>query len=464
MRSASLLLAATMLAAFAAPIAVRVDAARAADEPVAAAAPVKSPPTLETPNLPEAAAASAAAAKIPAGDADDPAVWIHPKTPADSLVVTAVKDGGMRVYDLRGRLVQMVLPLETDHGSGRINNVDVAYGLAFPDGSTADVVVASDRGLDVIRVFRIDGGDATPLKEITAHPTKRAFKERPRDDGAGAIANPLTEQETVYGLALWKKPSGDVVVAVTQRHQPRIGLFRLVPKADGTVETVYVRDFRFPVRFMGQDLRLENDDPNKDWSPQFEGLVVDQRTGILYAGQEDVGIWRVDLAAGETPRRPFYTTRGADGSRFHVPQSRIARDVEGLTIYYGEGDGGYLLASSQGQAHGDARAPDAPYDDSFAVFDLDGKAVPRYRGSFRIGANPAEKIDAVQESDGAEVISWGLPGFPNGLFITQDGYDGDDFSGEVDSTNFKYVDWGRIARALKPQLDITPGAYDPRNP
>ena len=456
MRSVSLFLAATMLASLAAPVAVRAEAA-------APAAPVKAPPTLETPNLPEAAAA-ASAIKIPAGDADDPAVWIHPTTPADSLVVTAVKDGGMRVYDLRGRLIQMVLPRRTEHGDGRINNVDVAYGLAFPDGSTADVAVASDRGLDVLRVFRIDG-DATPLEEITAQPTKRAFKERPRDDGTGAVANPLTEQETVYGLALWKEPGGDVLVAVTQRHQPRIGLFRLVPKADGTVATEYVRDFRFPVRFKGQDLRLENDDdPSKDWSPQFEGLVVDQRTGILYAGQEDVGIWRVDLAAGQAATRPFYTTRGAVGSHFHVPQSRIARDVEGLTIYYGEDGGGYLLASSQGQAHGDARAPDAPYDDSFAVFDLDGKAIPRYRGSFRIGANSGEKIDAVQESDGAEVISWGLPGFPNGLFITQDGYDGDDFSGEVDSTNFKYVDWGRIARALKPQLDVTPGAYDPRNP
>lgn len=459
MRSASLLLAATVLTALAVPI-----GGVAAAEPVAAAAPVKSPPTLETPNLPEAAAASTAAAAIPAGDADDPAVWLHPKTPADSLVVTAVKDGGIRVYDLRGRLVQRVLPRRTAHGAGRINNVDVAYGLAFPDGATADVAVASDRGLDVLRVFRIDG-DATPLEEITAQPLRRAFKERPRADGTGAVANPLVDQETVYGLALWKKPDGEVLAAVTQRHQPRIGLFRLVPKADGTVATEYVRDFRFPVRFKGQDLRQENDDdPAKDWSPQFEGLVVDQRTGILYAGQEDVGIWRIDLAAGDTPRRPFYTTRGADGSRFHEPESRIARDVEGLTIYYGDGDGGYLLASSQGQAHGDERAPDAPYDDSFAVFDLDGRAVPRYRGAFRIGAAPDGAIDAVQESDGAEVISWGLPGFPDGLFVTQDGYDGDDFSGDVDSTNFKYVDWGRIARAFQPRLDVSPGAYDPRDP
>lgn len=413
-------------------------------------------PTLETPNLPDNKLES---------DADDPAVWIHPKTPAASLVVTAVKDGGIRVYNLRGRLIQVLRPAETDHGSGRINNVDVSYGLSFPGGSTADVVVASDRGLDVVRVYRIDGDAAAPLTEITANPTKRAFKDRPRDNGTGSIANPLADQDTVYGLALWKRRNGTVLAAVTQRHQPRIGLFRLDAKADGTVDAVYVRDFRFPVRFEGQNLRQESDeDPRKDWSPQFEGLVVDQRTGILYAGQEDVGIWRIDLAAGAAAARPFYTTRGSAGSSFREPKSRIARDVEGLTIYYGAGKTGYLLASSQGQAHGDARLPDAPYDDTFAVFDIDGEAIPSYRGSFRVGSRRADGIDSVEESDGAEVISTGLPGFPDGLFITQDGYDGNDFSGDVDSSNFKYVDWGRIARSLTPPLVVTPGAYDPRNP
>jgi 3-phytase len=82
-----------------------------------AVAPVR--PTLETPGLPDNAFES---------DADDPAIWVHPTKPRRSLVVTAVKDGGMRVYDLAGDLVQTIDPVVTDAGEGRINNVDVAYG------------------------------------------------------------------------------------------------------------------------------------------------------------------------------------------------------------------------------------------------------------------------------------------------------------------------------------------------
>lgn len=425
------------------------------DDPAATAIDVHTVrPVLETPNLPDNTLES---------DGDDPAVWIHPKTARESLVVTAVKDGGIRVYDLSGSLKQTILPREHGKGVGRINNVDVAYGLRLKDGRRVDIVVASDRGLDVIRIYEIDGNAAQPLKEITARPFARAFPERPKTSGAGLEANPLRDQNTAYGLALWKTSRGRVVVVATQRSQPRLGEFELTPVAGGKVDAVFVRDFIFPDVHDGQDLRIESEtDPRQDWSPQFEGLVVDQRTGILYAGQEDVGIWRVDLSTGKADGRPFYETRGAPGSSFHEPKSVIARDVEGLTIYYGPHKQGYLLASSQGGAHGDEADADPPYDDSFVVFDLHDGQVPDYRGSFRVGKKGG--IDAVQESDGAEVISTGLPGFPDGLFITQDGYDDDldGLSGEVDSSNFKYVDWAAIARSFDPPLMITPNAYDPR--
>jgi hypothetical protein len=32
--------------------------------------------------------------------------------------------------------------------------------------------------------------------------------------------------------------------------------------------------------------------------PQLEGVAVDQRTGVLYATQEDVGLWRIPLPLG----------------------------------------------------------------------------------------------------------------------------------------------------------------------
>jgi myo-inositol-hexaphosphate 3-phosphohydrolase len=411
-------------------------------------------PVLETPNLPDNELES---------DADDPSVWLHPSDAAKSLVITAVKDGGARVYDLKGALVQTILPHEKSNGVGRINNVDVAYGLTLLDGSSVDVAVASDRGLDVIRVFKIVDAPE-PLVEITAELYKRAFPERPRQDGTGSRPNPLKRESTVYGLGLWKKKDGTIIAVATQRQEPVVGTFRLVPVDGGLVDVVAEDSFRFPVVHDGQNLRQESEkDPRKDWNPQFEGLVVDQRNGMAYAGQESVGIWRIDLKSGKADKQPFYETRGARGSSFRNRDSVLARDVEGLTIYYGKGDSGYLIASSQGQGHGDDADPERPYDDSFIVFDLDGRKIPEYRGSFRVAKKG--KIDAVQESDGADVLGFGIPGFPNGLFITQDGYDDDldGLSGEEDSSNFKFVDWADIANSFDPPLAILPEIYNPRD-
>lgn len=413
-------------------------------------------PALETSNLPDDRFAA---------DGDDPAIWLHPRKREDSLIVTAVKDGGIRVYDLRGRTLQTVGPVTGGKLDGRINNVEVVYDARVGGGGRADIVVATDRGLDVIRIYRIDRSARRPLIEITAATAGRAFPHRPTASGQRLEANPLEDQNTAYGLATWKdRRAGEVLVVASQRGKARLGLFRLIPAGRGRLAAEYMRDFRFPVIHDRQDLRIENeDDPRRDWSPQFEGMVVHQRTGVLYAGQEDVGIWRVNLRTGGVDARPFYETRGSTVSDFREPRSVIARDVEGLCIWYGAGRSAYLIASSQGAAHGDDAAPSPPYDDSFAVFDLDAGR-PDLLGSFRVRAVPG--IDAVQESDGADVISTALPGFPGGLFVTQDGYDDDldGLSGEVDSTNFKLVPWGRIAGAFHPKLDVAPGAWNPREP
>src|ERR1700754_2427193 len=43
-------------------------------------------------------------------DADDPAIWVHPERPAESLIIGTLKDAGLVVYDLRGRVVQLIAP------------------------------------------------------------------------------------------------------------------------------------------------------------------------------------------------------------------------------------------------------------------------------------------------------------------------------------------------------------------
>lgn len=392
-------------------------------------------------------------------DADDPAVWVNPADPAASLIVTAVKNGGMRVYSLGAALLQTLDPMQK---GARINNVDIVYDVPLADGTKADLVIASDRGLDIIRIFRIAPGTDTPLTEITDLTATRAFPSRRTQDGTATEENPLDDQNTVYGLAAYKDAAtGKVWVAGTQRHQPVVGFFTLEPRPDGKMAAVFDHAFSVATEHKGQSLLQEDEsDPRKDWSPQFEGVVFDRTDGRLYAGQEDVGLWRIAALDKAASPELLYETRGSSESPFNNPASLIARDVEGLTIYYGDGVK-YLLASSQGSAHGKNPSADAPFDDSFVVFAMNGGLSPL--GSFRVVAEGA--IDAVQESDGADVTSFGLPGFESGLFITQDGYAGDlnALDGKEPATNFKFVDWRAIAESFTPPLAITPSAFDPRH-
>lgn len=403
-------------------------------------------PTLQTPAL---------TAEDHDANADDPSVYVDAADPARSFVATAAKEGGIRVYGLDGKLRQRILCGE----DGRINNVDVVYGFPLADGERADLVVASDRGLDIIRVYRIDASVTEPLTEITDE--SRAFPQRPTADGKGVEDNPVDDQATVYGLTAWHDAASDTTWVVgTQRHQPVVGVFRLEARDGGKVGAVFDHDFRAPTTHMGQDLWQESEaDALKDFSPQFEGVVIDHTTGMVYAGEEDVGIWRVPVTGGDPVLA--YQTRGASTSSFFNPDSVISRDIEGLSIYYAASGIKYLLASSQGGAHGGPPVTqDPPYDDSFAVFGIGDEL--KLLGSFRVAA--AGGIDAVQESDGADVTSVALPNFPNGVFITQDGYAADlnNLDGETESTNFKYVDWARIAATFTPPLEVTPSGWDPR--
>jgi 3-phytase len=355
------------------------------------------------------------------GDADDPAIWLHPTDPSRSLVVTAIKNGGARVYDLGASQVQELPPFPVVSGTSRINNVDVQYGFRMHDGSRIDIAVGTDRGQDVFRVWKIDpNASLNPLTYISSANPSRAFIDKP--DGS---PNPVSQQNTAYGLALYRDMQADrMYVLATQRSQARVAQFELVALPDGSVDTMWVRGWNFPSMVVGGVTHSLT-------GKQFEGMVVDQQTGVLYAGQEDVGIWRIDLKSGLADAAPFVLSTDYDTA------SPLTQDIEGLTLYYGRNGSGYLLASSQG-------------DNTFAVFDRQSLA---YLGSFQIGANGG--IDAVQHSDGADVIGLALPGYPYGLFVTQDGE-----NLPQGGTNFKYVPWQHIAMPMGLMVDTL--AYDPR--
>ncbi|MEY4515854.1 MAG: hypothetical protein RL180_200 [Pseudomonadota bacterium] len=417
-------------------------------------------PTIE----PLMAAAETANESSPA-DMDDPAVWLHPTDRSKSLIVAAAKLGGLRVYDLNAQLITR-LPAATDATGkivNRFNNVDVQYDFNL-NGTRVDLVVASDRLQDKLRIWKINPQNLTqPLVDITSPSISRNFPQKTdKNDRQLMVDNPNNGKNTSYGLALYRDQAQDRLYAVVnQNNEAILSQFELVAQADGTVSTTPVKTFKFPYVYQGQDLTQEDDnDPAKDFSPQFEGMAVDQQTGVLYAANEDVGLFRVNLKTGVAETTPFYDTVAFDST------SKLARDAEGVSIYYGKNGTGYLVVSSQGNGHGEApNHPNAALDDTFAVFDRAGTQA--YLGSFSILANPNKNIDAVQECDGADIINVSLPNYPFGLMITQDGYNDDlhQMDGSVAATNLKLVPWERIAYNFpKGQLMVDTSSYNPRQP
>ncbi|WP_017655604.1 phytase [Fortiea contorta] len=355
-------------------------------------------------------------------DADDPAIYVNAVNSADSLVLTSVKNAGLRVYDLSGNLLQEVNP-----GGIRYNNIDLQYGFKL-GGEKIDIAVASDRGNDKLAIFKInaDGnGSGKYLEDITDSTIGTLFQALPFTPPYSSSAR------SAYGLALYRSPiTNDYYVFASRRQTGDVAQFKLIDKGNGKIGAERVREFTIPT-INGRD-------------PQTEGMVVDQETGFLYIGQENVGIWKFQAEPNGGQTGKLIDKVKALGG------THLTDDVEGLTIYYGKNGTGYLLASSQG-------------DNTFVAYTREGNN--DYLGNFAVGSNGS--IDSVQESDGADVVNVPLgPNFPYGLFVTQDGNNtpAKTVDGENINSNFKFVPWENIANAFPTALNIDTTSYDPRNP
>ncbi|QXE24430.1 phytase [Richelia sinica FACHB-800] len=355
-------------------------------------------------------------------DADDPAIYVNATNSANSFVLTAVKNAGLRVYDLSGNLLQTVNP-----GNIRYNNIDLQYGFKLGN-NVVDIAVASDRNNDKLAIFKIN-----------PNPTDSKYLEDITDSSIGTLfqAAPFTppyepSSRSAYGVALYRSPfTQDYYVFVNRRETGDVAQFKLIDKGNGKIGAERVREFTIPT--------------TADLEPQTEGMVADQETGFLYIGQENVGIWKFSAEPdGGTTGKLIDKVKDLGGSHLEA-------DVEGLTIYYGQNGTGYLLTSSQG-------------NNTFVAYTREGNN--DYLGTFAIGNNGT--IDSVQESDGADVVNVPLgPNFPSGLFVTQDGSNEPvvlDNEGENINSNFKFVPWENIANAFPDPLNIDTTSYDPRTP
>ena len=99
-----------------------------------------------------------------------------------------------------------------------------------------------------------------------------------------------------------------------------------------------------------------------------------------------------------------------------------------MAIYATDSVNGYLIASSQGNF-------------SYAIFERQGEN--KYLGSFRINDGA---VDAVEETDGLDITTVALPGFPKGMLVVQDGFNYD--GKKKKSQNYKYISWDEVGKLI----------------
>jgi len=294
--------------------------------------------------------------------ADDPAIWRNAADPAKSLVIGTDKKAGIHVYDLAGKRVSFT-------PAARLNNVD----LREVGGRV--IAVASDRA-DVtqahVALFTLDTSTRR-LAPMGRYPV-----------GPGEA----------YGMCLWTRAKDKA-------------LFGFVVLKDGRIDQV-------AIDVSGPSPRVTTVRSMKLGS-QAEGCVVDDRTGLLYVAEEDVGLWR--FAADPTAPATATPIAQVDGKT-------LVADAEGLALAPQGARGGYLVASSQG-------------DNAYTLYRLPAVT---YAGRFRIGGG---NIDGTSDTDGIELALGDFgPAYPAGLFVAQDG------DNAPDTQNFKYVNWAKVKAAL----------------
>lgn len=204
----------------------------------------------------------------------------------------------------------------------------------------------------------------------------------------------------IYGFCLGRFENSLVAVA-TDKESGEVGVWRIALDAAGGLTGERIVSFRL--------------------GSIAEGCVVDDDNGVLYVAQELVGIWRVQLNDATGEHRQMIGRVGDDV---------LVEDVEGLTLWRGADGGGYLIASVQGASR-------------YAVYDRGGANT--YRGSFSIGDSADGSADAVQGTDGIDVVPAPLgDAYPSGMLVVQD----DENTAPNALQNFKYVSWAEVERAL----------------
>ncbi len=331
---------------------------------------------------------------------DDACIWIHPDDAAQSTFICTDKNDdsigvdGLRVYDLSGSEIQFL-------NNGEMNNVDIRYNFQL-GGESVALITAGNRTDDSIAILTVD-----PSTRLLTNVAARTI----------LINNQV---RGVYGSCMYHSPVSGKYYTFVNSKNGTVEQWELFDTGSNTVDAVLVRNF--------------------DVGTQVEGCVADDELGWLYIGEENVGIWKYGAEPDAGTARTQVDTAAGGG--------HVIADVEGLTIYY-SANGGYLIASSQGEGH-----LSDPLAHTFAVYEREGANA--FVMNFKIV--DSNGVDGVTMCDGVDVC--GLPlgaNFQQGVLIAHD-----DANTPEGGENFKLVPWENVATASATNLLIDT-SWNPRD-
>jgi 3-phytase len=311
-------------------------------------------------------------------DSDDPAIWINNLNASASLVIGTDKGGDVSGGGLYVfDLTGKEIIEKRVSNLKRPNNVDVGYGLNLA-GELKDIAVCTERNTNSLRVFA--------LPEMT-----------PIDNGG----IPVFEGDSLrapMGIALYKTSEGRMYAFVSRKKGPSgsyLWQYELKDNGNKIVSAMPVRKFG-----------------NFNGGKEIESIAVDDDLGYVYYSDEGAGVHK------------YYAH--PDSSNLELAlfaTSGFSEDHEGISIYKLDKKTGYILVSDQGA-------------NQFQIFTREGSPEnPHEHRLVRVVKLSTNK------SDGSEVVSTTLPGFPGGLFVAMS-----------DDKTFQFYRWQDIAgQELKTQ-------------
>jgi len=305
-------------------------------------------------------------------DTDDPAIWVNPSDSTHVLIIGTDKGGDTNDGGLYVFNLNGI-KVDSVRPLKRPNNVDVAYGLLVND-KPVDIAVCTERNTNSIRVFSLPD-----LKAIDGGGIKVFETE------ADSLRDPM-------GITLYTDPSNKKIYAIVGRKTGPIDgtylwQYLLEDDGNGNVKGTLKRKFGL---YSGKK--------------EIESIAVDNELGFVYYSDEMHGIHK--------------SYAHPDSSNIELAlfgTTGFTEDIEGISIYKVDDRMGYIVVSDQ-QAN------------KFRIFPREGAVGPHDHPEIKFVRT------ATSESDGSDVISVSLPGFPKGLFVAMS-----------DDGTFQFYRWEDIA-------------------